>query len=317
MTTGPASGGTRPGLPDVPPGTLMDGEEAARLERFLEQLWLEQGLSDNTLQAYRRDIAAFEHWLRGRRRGLKAATEADIYDYLAVRLATRAPRSTARALSALRRFYAYLLRMGELRADPTDRITPPRPGRALPHTLSEAEVERLLELPDGTPAGLRDRAMLELLYATGLRVSELLGLTVERFNSRQGLVRVTGKGSKERLVPLGEIASDWLLRYLREARPELAPPLCPLLFPGRGGRLMPRQSFWRRLKRYAMAAGIDKNLSPHVLRHAFATHLLNHGADLRVVQLLLGHSDISTTQIYTHVADERLRRVHARHHPRG
>ena len=296
----------------------MEKEEVVLLERFLEQLWLERGLSEHTLRAYRSDVAAFSHWQQRHQRSLVTTGENDIYEYLGEHLAARATRSSARAFSALRRFYAYLVREGGIEIDPTARVSPPRPGHSLPHTISEAEVERLLAAPDSDhPAGLRDRAMLELLYAAGLRVSELVGLGVEQFNPRQGLVRVVGKGSRERLVPIGELARDWLQRYLREARPTLAPLTCALLFPGRGGRPMPRQSFWRRLKHYTASAGLDKQLSPHTLRHAFATHLLNHGADLRAVQLLLGHRDISTTQIYTHVANERLKQVHALHHPRG
>jgi len=229
------------------------------------------------------------------------------------------PRTTARLLSSLRRFYRYLVREGRLSGDPTVRIDTPRIGRPLPDSLSEEEVETLLDAPVvGEALGLRDRAMLELLYACGLRVSELVNLTMEQIDLTQGVVRLMGKGSKERLVPLGEEAADWLQCYIAQSRPELAAGTSArALFITRRGKAMTRQAFWYRLRHYAVKSGINKALSPHTLRHAFATHLLNHGADLRVVQMLLGHSDLSTTQIYTHVARERLKELHARHHPRG
>ena len=290
----------------------------AAIDAFLDALWMERGLSDNTLKAYRNDLAAFERWRRQHGGTLLDTGSGDIHRYLAGQ-GQRSARSTARRLSSLRRFFQYQLREGRLRQDPTEGVAAPRLGRPLPKSLTEAEVEQLLRAPDtGTVLGLRDRAMLEVLYATGLRVSELVGLRLEQVNLRQGVVRVTGKGNKERLVPLGEEAVDWLQRYLREARAALYPGAPDAsLFPSRRGRPQTRQTFWYAIKRYAVLAGIRKPLSPHVLRHAFATHLLNHGADLRVVQMLLGHSDISTTQIYTHIARERLKELHAQHHPRG
>ena len=242
----------------------------------------------------------------------------DILGYLAS-LNNKSARTSARRLSSLRRFFQYLAREGHINHDPSVRIAAPRIGRPLPKSLTEAEVEGLLDAPDtSTAIGLRDRAMLEVLYATGLRVSELVSLQLGQVNLRQGVVRVIGKGNKERLVPLGEEAVDWLEKFIRQGRAELlrGPPVATL-FPSRRGRMMTRQTFWHALRRYAVQAGIAKALSPHVIRHAFATHLLNHGADLRVVQMLLGHSDISTTQIYTHVARERLKSLHAEHHPRG
>ncbi len=292
----------------------------ALIEAFVDALWMEHGLSEHTLAAYRSDLSAFARWLGKRRRSLLDAREGDVQKYLSERLGQGLKaRSSARLGSSLRRFYRYQVREGRLREDPTARLASPRLGRPLPKALSEAEVERLLAAPDtGTPLGLRDRAMLEVLYATGLRVSELVGLVMDQLNLTQGLVRVTGKGGKERLVPLGEEALDWLKRYLAEARPALVPGRpSDHLFPGRDGGGLTRQAFWYRVKAHARAAGIETALSPHTLRHAFATHLLNHGADLRVVQMLLGHSDLSTTQIYTHVARERLKSLHARHHPRG
>ncbi|MDH3934829.1 MAG: site-specific tyrosine recombinase XerD, partial [Gammaproteobacteria bacterium] len=229
------------------------------------------------------------------------------------------PRTTARLVSSMRRYYRFLIREGSLQEDPSVRIETPRIGRPLPDTLSESEVEALLDAPEtADPLGLRDRAMLELLYACGLRVSELVGLTSDQVNLTQGVVRLMGKGNKERLVPLGEEAVDWLQRYIDEGRAELASDSSARqLFITRRGAGMTRQAFWYRIRHYAVISGINKHLSPHTLRHAFATHLLNHGADLRVVQMLLGHSDLSTTQIYTHVARERLKELHAQHHPRG
>ncbi len=287
------------------------------LERFLDALWMEAGLSDHSLAAYRRDLRGLAHWLAARGRGrLETADTVALQGYLRDRLAAGASRRTmARFLSACRRFYRWLLREGLRTDDPTADLEGPRVGRSLPETLTEAEVEALLAAPDTTGTlGLRDRAMLELLYATGLRVSELVGLPRDALDLEQGVVRVLGKGGKERLVPLGENAILWLERYLaaRSGRGGER-----FLFPGRGGRPLTRQAFWYRLKAHARRAGIETPLSPHGLRHAFATHLINHGADLRVVQMLLGHSDLSTTQIYTHVARERLQSLHARHHPRG
>lgn len=288
------------------------------IDAFLDSLWMERGLSRNTLQAYRSDLSRYEVWLARRRRTPADAGTADVLAYLASGPAPSV-RTTARRLSTLRRFYQYLVREGRMAQDPTVTVEAPRVGRPLPKSLTEKEVEALLQAPDpGTAAGLRDRTMVEVLYATGLRVSELVGLRFEQINLRQGVVRVMGKGGKERLVPLGEEAIAWMDRYLREARADLLKGATDaIVFPGGRGGALTRQAFWHALRRYARRAGISKPVSPHVLRHAFATHLLNHGADLRVVQMLLGHSDISTTQIYTHVARERLKRMHAQHHPRG
>ena len=281
---------------------------------------MERGLSDHSLAAYRRDLLQFARWLEQRGGALAGCERGDLYDWLAYQQQRGiSARSVARQLSALRGFFRWLLREGRIREDPALLVERPRTPAPLPGSLTEAEVEALLAAPDvTTPIGLRDRAMLEVLYAAGLRVSELVGLRLAQLSLRQGLVRVTGKGGRERLVPLGEQALDWLQRYLREARPLLLGTVTSeALFPGRGGAAMTRQTFWHRLRRHARSAGIRKRLSPHTLRHAFATHLLNHGADLRVVQMLLGHSDLSTTQIYTHVAQQRLRQLHAEHHPRA
>ncbi len=296
-----------------------DGDPAI-LERFLDALWMERGLSGNTLAAYRRDMEGLARWLVQRGSRLDTASREELLRYLQERTAQGArPRSTARLRSTMRRFYRYLVRERVRDDDPSARIDAPRLGRPLPDTLTEAEVEVLLAQPDsGDRLGLRDRAMLELLYATGLRVSELVGLTLSQLSLTQGLVRVMGKGSKERLVPLGEEALAWTERYLAQSRPALVTGQpSEALFVSLRGDAMTRQTFWHLIRRHARAAGITKKLSPHTLRHAFATHLLNHGADLRVVQLLLGHSSLSTTQIYTHVARERLKSLHARHHPRG
>ncbi len=305
---------------DARPGAPRPGD-LARIDAFCEALWMEAGLSARTLEAYRRDLVAFAAWLRAQRRPhLLAAGPGDVSDYMGHLAACKvAARSQARAASALRRFYRLQVREGRLQADPTARLRSPRVGRPLPGTLTEGEVERLLAAPRlDTPEGLRDRAMLELLYATGLRVSELTGLRRDQVSLARGVVRVTGKGGRERLVPIGEEALHWLRRYLEEARPALvAGRESEHLFPTRRSGAMTRQGFWQRIRRYARAAGIGRKVSPHTLRHAFATHLLDHGADLRVVQLLLGHRDLSTTQIYTHVARARLAELHRRHHPRG
>lgn len=293
----------------------------ALIDRFCDHLWLEDGLADLTLAAYRRDLRTFGGWLeKERAHRLDAAVAGDIEGYLAWRFAGHAqPRSAARYTSALKRFYRYLLRENLIALDPTLNLDSPKLPRSLPKTLSEADVERLLDSADvNTPLGLRDRAMLETLYATGLRVSELVGLKLTAVNLNDGVLRVTGKGNKDRLVPLGEEAVQWLKRYLAESRPLLLErQLSDAVFVTARGGGMTRQAFWYLIKRHARAAAITRPLSPHTLRHAFATHLLNHGADLRVVQMLLGHSDISTTQIYTHVARERLKQLHAAHHPRG
>ena len=290
------------------------------LQEFLDSLWLESGLSKNTVEAYQRDLIAFATWLSKSDVNLSSASREDILRYQSERMQQGTKvRSDARLLSSLRRFFRYLCREELRESDPTAQIESPRLGRPLPKSLTEQDVEDLLAQPKPTEAlGLRDRSMLEVLYATGLRVSELISLKIEQVNMRQGLVRCVGKGNKERLVPLGEIALDWLQDYLLEGRPAiLNGQVTDDLFPTNRGKAMTRQAFWYLIKRYAKQAAIDKDLSPHTLRHAFATHLLNHGADLRVVQLLLGHSDLSTTQIYTHVAKERLKSLHTEHHPRG
>ncbi len=292
----------------------------AELDRFNDALWLEHGLAKNTLAGYRSDLARFAAWLETRTQRLPAVSGADLSAYLAEFSRATKPASQRRLIAAWRRYYRLLLANREIAEDPTLAIDTPQAAERFPKTLSEAQVEALLAAPGlDTPQGLRDRCMLEVLYAAGLRVSELVGLKVFAVGVNEGVVRVMGKGSKERLVPLGEIAADWLQRYLAEARPLLlAGRSCDEVFVTRLGAAMSRQMFWRLIKQYALAAGIaPERISPHTLRHAFATHLLNHGADLRVVQLLLGHADISTTQIYTHVARERLKQLHARHHPRA
>lgn len=300
------------------PSELPDNPE---IERFIDAMWMEKGLSDNTLGSYRRDLRQFDLWLQKQRGStLLRADRADLQAYLGARLQQGgSQRSTARFLSCLRGFFRYQLREGRLQLDPTIDIESPSLGRPLPKSLSESQVDTLLEEPNlDQPIEFRDRAMLELLYACGLRVSELTGLQVSQVSLNQGVVRVFGKGSKERLVPMGEEALAWLQRYLSGPRRELlrGNP-SDVLFPSKQGRQMTRQTFWHRIKIYARRAGISQPLSPHTLRHAFATHLLNHGADLRVVQMLLGHSDLTTTQIYTHVARQRMQELHAQHHPRG
>ena len=298
----------------------MNARDRALIEQFSDVLWMEEALSANTLDAYRRDLEGVSRWLDTRGSRLAGVTRADLRKYLAhLENKGTPPRTVARLLSTLRRFYRYLLREGRIKEDPTALIDSPKLGRSLPKSLTEEQVVKLLQAPDvNKPLGLRDRAMLETLYATGLRVSELVGLSLSQLSLSQGVVRVVGKGDKERLVPLGEEALSWLNRYLSETRTELIRGRATdaLFVTARGGP-MTRQAFWHNIKRYARSADIQASLSPHTLRHAFATHLLNHGADLRVVQMLLGHSDLSTTQIYTHVARERLKELHARHHPRG
>ncbi|MGB0722101.1 MAG: site-specific tyrosine recombinase XerD [Gammaproteobacteria bacterium] len=301
-----------------PKNTGAPGE--VLIERFLDATWMEKGLSENTLKAYRTDLLKLAGWLHEQGVVLERSGRADLLAYLAhtTRKGAHA-RSNARLLSSMRGFFRWMVREGDLSEDPTALIDSPKLGRPLPASLTEADVEALLEAPDlTTVAGLRDRTMLEILYACGLRVSELVGLTAAQINLRQGVARVTGKGSKERLIPIGDIAVDWLQRYLREARPDLVRGRpSNFLFPTVKSPAMTRQAFWYNIRKYAKQAGIHKHLSPHTLRHAFATHLLNHGADLRAVQMLLGHSDLSTTQIYTHVARERLKQLHAEHHPRA
>lgn len=293
----------------------------SELDVFCDALWLEEGLSPLTLESYRRDLAQFAQWLQAHDRNLATAGPGELQRFLGERGLRQgiAARSIARQLSALKRYYRWLNRQGLRSDDPTLAIEPPRLPRPLPKSLTEADVEALLAAPDvDTDLGLRDRAMLELLYACGLRVSELVGLSLQAVSLDMGVVRVMGKGAKERLVPMGEVAQDWVERYIQEARPRLLGRRpCDTLFVTRRGTGMTRQMFWHLIKGYAVRAGVSPRLSPHTLRHAFATHLLNHGADLRVVQMLLGHADISTTQIYTHVARERLKQLHARHHPRG
>lgn len=294
---------------------------APLLDEFSDALWLEDGLARNTLDSYRRDLHQADAWLRDKRHcDLLTATHADLLGYLAHRFEVQArSSSTARLLSSLKRFYQFAVRQGKRPADPTLNIDAPKRSRNLPKTLTEQDVERLLAAPSlQTPLGMRDRAMLEVLYASGLRVSELVLLRVGQLSQEMGVVRILGKGSKERLVPVGEMALDWVRRYAAEGRPLLLNGRqSDALFVTTRGEAMTRQGFWYLIKRYAAQADIRSPISPHTLRHAFATHLLNHGADLRVVQLLLGHADISTTQIYTHVASERLKQLHQKHHPRG
>ena len=297
----------------MPDNTLLD--------EFCDALWLEDGLSRNTLDSYRRDLRQFQAWLEKMHgRDLLAATHGDLLGYLGYTVAGKAKAtSTSRLLSSLKRFYQHALRQNKIAADPSLNIDAPKLPRGLPKTLTEEDVEKLLAAPNvEDPLGLRDRTMLEVLYASGLRVSELVTLKAAQVSQDMGVVRIMGKGSKERLVPLGEEALSWVKRYLKEARPQiLGRRSTDALFVTARAEGMTRQSFWHLLKRHALHAGLRKAISPHTLRHAFATHLLNHGADLRVVQMLLGHSDISTTQIYTHVARERLKQLHAKHHPRG
>ncbi len=290
------------------------------VEVWLNSLWMEKGLSDNSRASYQRDLWQYAVWLNGRNTGLLNAGRSELQSYLHWRLEQQLKSSsTSRLLSCLRGFYRFLLRERYLDQDPTLNLDNPRLARPLPKTLSESDVEQLLAAPDCQDVlGLRDRAMLEMLYASGLRISELVGLQLEQVNQRLGVIRVVGKGNKERLVPVGDEALSWLEKYLRHSRPELLRDgREEALFLSQRGQAMTRQAFWYRVHRYALESGIDKPLSPHVLRHAFATHLINHGADLRVVQMLLGHSDLSTTQIYTHVANHRLQSLHREHHPRG
>jgi integrase/recombinase XerD len=290
------------------------------IDQFLDAIWMERGLSENTLGAYRADLMALNQRLDSNTVEMVTASRADIMDYIAWRVEGGAkPRSTARQLSSFRRFYRYLLREGMIGDDPTANIAMPKIGRSLPQSLSEEEVDSLLAAPNVTdPLGHRDRAMLEVLYATGVRVSELINVKIAQMNLNQGVLRIVGKGDRERLIPLGDEAQDWIGEFISGPRVEiLLERQTDYLFPTRRGDRMTRQAFWHIIKRYAKKAGIGKKLSPHTVRHAFATHLLNNGADLRVVQLLLGHSDVSTTQIYTHVARERMKELHSRHHPRG
>ena len=289
------------------------------IDNFIDVLWLEKGLSKNTLSAYRHDISSFSDWYKGV--SLLEVQRVDLLDYLSQRLKDGySSRSTARSLSSLRAFYSHITVKHNLKENPTSRVDSPKLGRSLPKTLSEDEVEKLISSPDVEDyIGLRDRAMLELIYACGLRVSELISLDMLNLNLRQGVIRVIGKGEKERLVPMGEEALDWVQRYINKGRPYLLKEDNKVseLFLSKRGKSMTRQTFWYRIKEYANKASINKDLSPHTLRHAFATHLINHGADLRTVQLLLGHSSLSTTQIYTEVARHRMKELHNEHHPRG
>lgn len=301
-------------------GAVLSEVSSREIDRYIDALWLEKGLGAHTQASYRNDLKSFALWLDGQSLVLLKVTAADILGYLSHRHEQGfSGRSTARFLSCIRGFYRYQIREERIQDNPVALVQNPRLGRHLPDTLSEQDVENLLLAPLlDDPVGLRDRAMLELLYACGLRVSELVGLTMQQINLRQNVVRIVGKGNKERLVPMGEEAAAWIQRYLRESRPILLhnnPD--EIVFPSTRGQGMTRQTFWYRIKHWAGVAGISKPLSPHTLRHAFATHLLNHGANLRVVQLLLGHTDLSTTQIYTHVALARMKEQHAEHHPRG
>jgi integrase/recombinase XerD len=318
----------RPPVPTAMGGPNRDGERSATppedraiIDAFCDQLWLRDGLAPASLNAYRRDLSAWSSWLAGHGRPLHGVDRADIEAWLATQFAAKAKAtSIARRLSTLRRFYRLALEAGQVREDPTLRVSAPKRPRRLPKSISEKQVEALLAAPDvDRGLGLRDRAMLETLYASGLRVSELVGLKRSQVSMDAGVLRVLGKGSKERLVPVGDEAIHWIQRYVSDARPSLAgESRSDDLFITARGAAMTRQAFWSLIKRYAIVANIAADsLSPHVLRHAFATHLLNHGADLRVVQMLLGHADITTTTIYTHVARERLKRLHAQHHPRG
>ena len=290
------------------------------IDQFIDHLWLEDGLSKNTLNSYRFDLSIFVSWLAETKKiELLDVSELEIQEFLAFKFPTSKSRSISRLLATLRRFFRFLLRENKIKEDPTLKIQTPKIPKSLPKSLSEDEVEGLLEAPDiKTNVGMRDRSMLELLYACGLRVSELVGIQLTEVILSDGVIRVTGKGSKTRLVPMGEEAVDWIKKYLAESRQNiLNKQTSKFLFVTNRGGEMTRQAFWYLIKKYALMANIDKPMSPHILRHAFATHLINHGADLRVVQMLLGHSDISTTQIYTHVARERLKKLHQEHHPRG
>ena len=308
--------GADPGVP----GTASTAASAASIDRFIDALWIEDGLAPLTLAAYRRDLTLYAQWLVAEReRGLDDSTEADLLGYIAQRHAASRASTANRRLTVFKRYFHWALRERSVRADPTLKLQGARQALRVPKSMSEAQVDALLAAPDvDTALGLRDRAMFELIYASGLRVSELVNLKTVHLALSDGVLHVLGKGSKERLVPYGDEAAQWLQRYLAQSRSAiLGRRASDALFVTVRGAAMSRQMFWRQVKRYALAAGITAPLSPHTLRHAFATHLLNHGADLRVVQMLLGHADIGTTTIYTHVARERLKQLHARHHPRG
>jgi integrase/recombinase XerD len=303
----------------TPTAAKLHPDDAALIDRFADALWLEHGLAGNTLAAYRSDLAGLARHLRSTGRALADAGEADLYGWFAAAAPGTRTSTSNRRLATLRRFFAWALRERLVAADPTLRIPTAKRAPRIPKTLTEAQVDALLAAPDAsTPLGLRDRAMLELMYASGLRVSELVGVTLIQLALNDGVLRVMGKGSKERLVPFGLAARDWIERYLRDARSLILDgQVSDALFVTALGGPMSRQMFWNLVKKYAVIGGVRAPLSPHTLRHAFATHLLNHGADLRVVQLLLGHADITTTQIYTHVARERLKQLHAANHPRA
>jgi integrase/recombinase XerD len=301
-------------------GADASNSTEAVIDKFLDAIWMERGLSANTLGAYRADLVSLRRWLADRDVSLVYATRSDLLAFIGWRTEQGAkPRSTARQLSSFRRFYRFLLRESVIQVDPTIKIDMPRIGRSLPQSLTEGEVESLLAAPDvSDPLGHRDRTMLEVLYATGLRVSDLINLKQSEINLNQGVLRIVGKGDRERLIPLGDEAQNWIREFIGGARTEiLLERQTDYLFPTRRGDRMTRQAFWHIIKRYSKLAEIGSKMSPHTLRHAFATHLLNNGADLRVVQMLLGHSDLSTTQIYTHVARARMKEVHSEHHPRG
>jgi len=297
----------------------LSAKNERALQQFADMLLVERGLSQHTVSAYQSDLKQFTLWLVQQGGDLQKAKREDIMSYLGHRISQgNSSRTTARVLSSIRRFYRFLLRERQIKLDPTLQVESPVLGRPLPSTLTETEVQALLRAPDTrTALGIRDRAMLELLYACGLRVTELVSIKADQINHQQGVVRVWGKGNKERLLPMGEVALNWIERYKTHARPDLQKGVSDTLFLSQQGREMTRQSFWHRIKIHGVTADIRGHLSPHTLRHAFATHLVNHNADLRVVQLLLGHSDLSTTQIYTHVATERLKSLHQTHHPRG
>ena len=291
------------------------------IDRFIDSLWSQKGLAELTLAAYQQDLRQFSRWLAGNGMRLIEADQAGIQRYLAERYDNGASaRSNARLLSTLKQYYRHLIRNGERQDNPTALISAPRIHRSLPQSLAESDIDKLLQAPDlESPYGMRDRCMLELMYSSGLRVGELVGLQLNQVNTNLGLVRLIGKGNKERVVPVGEEALHWLSIYLKQARPNLqqAKPISDALFLSSRGRGITRQAFWQNIKKHLLKAGVKTVFSPHSLRHAFATHLLNHGADLRTVQMLLGHSSLSTTQIYTHIAQERLASIHAEHHPRG
>jgi len=298
-----------------------DPQRDPEIDRFIDSLWAQKGLAELTLSAYQQDLILFSRWLEQQGSSLARADQANVQRFLAQRFdAGASARSNARLLSTLKQYYRHLVRLGDRQDNPTALVSAPKIHRSLPQSMAESEVEKLLQAPDlESDYGLRDRCMLELMYSSGLRVSELVGLQLNQVNSRLGLVRLVGKGSKERVVPVGEEALHWLTRYLEQARPGLQASKAnsDALFLSSRGSAITRQAFWQNIKKHLLKAGVKTAFSPHSLRHAFATHLLNHGADLRTVQMLLGHSSLSTTQIYTHVAQTRLQSIHARHHPRG